>query len=196
MAPERNPPHAPEHPSPSRQAIRSTALAALLASVVLLTLLGHNRLTDWDEGIYAQVSREMLSRPFDFTTWLVPHWNSQVWIDKPPLTYWITALFFKLFGVSEFTARLGSALSAVTIVALLHAWLLRARDNLTAWLSTIILLSTFGFLHVARVGETDTLLSFGCLLALLGLANLLLPSDARLQPWAGTSIGPASPSPS
>ncbi|MGC9197830.1 MAG: ArnT family glycosyltransferase [Acidobacteriaceae bacterium] len=160
-------PYPPRTPS-ARQCIRATALAALLAAIVILTLLGHNRLTDWDEGIYAEVSREMLQ-----TGWLVPHWNSFVWIDKPPLTYWITALFFKLLGVSEFTARLGSALSAIAIVTLLHAWLMRTRDTVTAWLSTVILLSTFGFLHVARVGETDTLLSFGCLLALIGLSNLL-----------------------
>jgi 4-amino-4-deoxy-L-arabinose transferase-like glycosyltransferase len=173
MATERYPPHEPQPlANPSRQAIVSTTLAALFAALVLLPLLGHNRLTDWDEGIYAQVSREMLH-----TGWLVLHWNSFVWIDKPPLTYWITALFFKLFGVSEFTARLGSALSAVAIVTLLHAWLVRTRDSLVAWLSTIILLSTFGFLHVARVGETDTLLSFGSLLAIIGLADLLLPRD-------------------
>ena len=165
-------------PSPvtRRQAIVSTAIAAVLAAIVILTLLGHNRLTDWDEGIYAQVSREMLQ-----SGWLVPHWNSLVWIDKPPLTYWITALFFKLFGVSEFTARLGSALSAIALVTLLHAWLLRttsrANARLTAWLSTLILLTTFGFLHVARVGETDSLLSLGSLLALIGLADLLRPHD-------------------
>ena len=160
-------------PDSTRAALRSTALAALLAAIVLFTLLGHNRLTDWDEGIYAQVSREMLS-----TGWLIPHWNSFVWIDKPPLTYWITTLFFHLFGVSEFTARLGSALAGVATVALLHSWLtLRpignvAHARLTAWLSTLILLTTFGFLHVARVGETDTLLSFGCLLAVIGLAEV------------------------
>uniref|UniRef100_UPI00131CE02E ArnT family glycosyltransferase n=1 Tax=Granulicella sp. L46 TaxID=1641865 RepID=UPI00131CE02E len=177
-------PHPPHEPNPLRShALRSTAFATLLAALVILTLLGHNRLTDWDEGIYAQVSREMLQ-----SGWLVPHWNSLVWIDKPPLTYWITALFFKLFGVSELTARLGSALSAITLVAVLHAWLLRTRDNLTAWLSTVVLLSTFGFLHVARVGETDTLLSLGSLLALIGLANLLLPRDlgsttASLNGW-------------
>ena len=163
-------------PITRRQAILSTALAALLAAIVILTLLGHNRLTDWDEGIYAQVSREMLS-----TGWLIPHWNSFVWIDKPPLTYWITALVFKLFGISELTARLGSALSAIALVTLLHNWLLRTTNQLTArltaWLSTFILLTTFGFLHIARVGETDTLLSFGCLLALIGLADLLYPRE-------------------
>jgi 4-amino-4-deoxy-L-arabinose transferase-like glycosyltransferase len=175
--------HQLDRPLTLRQAIPSTALAVLLSAVVILTLLGHNRLTDWDEGIYAQVSREMLSRPFDFTTWLVPHWNSFVWIDKPPLTYWITALFFKLFGVSEFTARLGSALAAIATVKLLHYWLLRTRGLLAAWLSSVILLSTFGFLHIARVGETDTLLSFGSLLALIGLSEVLRPPTPPSNSW-------------
>jgi 4-amino-4-deoxy-L-arabinose transferase-like glycosyltransferase len=162
-----------QHSINTRAALRSTALATLLAAIVLLTLLGHNRLTDWDEGIYAQVSREMLT-----SGWLIPHWNLQVWIDKPPLTYWITALFFRLFGVSELTARLGSALAGIATVALLHGWLLlrpignATHARLTAWLSSLILLTTFGFLHVVRVGETDTLLSFGCLLAVIGLAEV------------------------
>ncbi len=180
-----------QHELTSRQVNLSTALAALLAALVILTLLGHNRLTDWDEGIYAQVSRQMLRRPFSLTAWLIPHWNTQPWLEKPPLTFWITAVFYKLFGVSEFTARLGSALSAVALVAVLHRWLLRtttaATARLTAWLSTVILLSTFGFLHIARVGETDTLLSFGCLLALIGLANLLRqpppPQANSLNGW-------------
>jgi len=144
----------------------STALAALLAALVLLTLLGHKPLTDWDEGIYAEVSREMLS-----SGWLVPHWNLRPWFEKPPLELWITAAFFKLFGISEFTARAASALSGVAIVALLHGWLARKRDLLAAWLCTVILLSSFGFLHVARVGETDVLLSLGCVLALIGLTE-------------------------
>ena len=167
MAPEPQPPRNPQHLT-LRQAIPSTALAVLLSALAILTLLGHNRLTDWDEGIYAQVSREMLR-----TGWLVPHWNSSLWLEKPPLTFWITALFYKLFGVSEFTARLGSALAGIALVKLLHYWLLRTCDRLTAWLSTVILLSTFGFLHIARVGETDTLLSFGCMLALIGLTEVL-----------------------
>jgi 4-amino-4-deoxy-L-arabinose transferase-like glycosyltransferase len=177
MASPHQPAPAPQHPLTPRQALISTAFAALLAAIAILTLLGHNRLTDWDEGIYAQISREILTtQPAHLSNWLVLHWNTQLWLEKPPLTYWITAFFYKLFGVSEFTARLGSALSAIALVTLLHAWLLRTHDRLTAWLSTFILLTTFGFLHIARVGETDTLLSFGCCLALIGLAKLLRES--------------------
>ncbi len=153
----------------------STLLATLLACVVLLPLLGHKPLTNWDEGIYAEISREMLSLGV-----LVPHWNCQPWFEKPPLMLWITALFFKLFGVHEFWARAGSALSGVAIVSLLHAWLLRRKDALAAWLSTIILLSAFGFLHICRVGEMDVLLSLGCCVGLCGLTAI---QDRRASGW-------------
>jgi 4-amino-4-deoxy-L-arabinose transferase-like glycosyltransferase len=145
----------------------STLLATFLACAVLLPLLGHKPLTNWDEGIYAEISREMLS-----TGALVPHWNYQPWFEKPPLMLWITAAFFKLFGVHEFWARAGSAFSGVAIVALLHAWLTRRNDTLAAWFSTFILLTTFGFLHVCRVGEMDVLLSLGCCIALYGLTSI------------------------
>ncbi len=153
----------------------STFLATLLACIVLLPLLGHKPLTNWDEGIYAEISREMLSLGV-----LVPHWNYQPWFEKPPLMLWITAAFFKLFGINEFWARAGSALSGVGIVALLHGWLARRRDTVAAWLSTVILLSTFGFLHVCRVGEMDVLLSLGCCIALCGLTAI---QDRSLNGW-------------
>jgi 4-amino-4-deoxy-L-arabinose transferase-like glycosyltransferase len=157
----------------NRQVV-STSLAALLACIVLLPLLGHKPLTNWDEGIYAEISREMLS----FGP-LVPHWNYQPWFEKPPLMLWITAAFFKVFGITEFWARAGSALSGVGTVALLHAWLAR-RDILAAWFSTFILLGTFGFLHVCRVGEMDVLLSLGCCIALCGLTAI---QNGQLSGW-------------
>lgn len=153
-------------PTPTRARL-STALAALLGCAVLLPLLGHKPLAEWDEGIYAEVSREMLSG-----SWLTPHWNGQLWLEKPPLMLWITAIFFKLFGVTEFWARAGSTFSGIAIVTLLHGWLARSRDLLSAWLGTIILLATLGFLHICHVGEMDTLLSLGACVALLGLSQV------------------------
>ena len=162
----------PRQPQP---ASRLHPSGDFLACIVLLTLLGHKPLTNWDEGIYAEISREMLSlNP------LIPHWNYQPWFEKPPLMPWITAVFFRLFGITEFWARAGSALSGVAIVALLHGWLSQAGRHLAAWLSTLILLSTFGFLHVCRVGEMDVLLSLGCCIALCGLTAI---QDRKLNGW-------------
>ena len=61
------------------QARISLLLATLIACAVLLPLLGHKALADWDEGIYAEVSREFLGG-----SWIVPHWHFQPWFEKPP----------------------------------------------------------------------------------------------------------------
>jgi 4-amino-4-deoxy-L-arabinose transferase-like glycosyltransferase len=145
----------------------SVVLSMLAAAAVLLPLLGHKALADWDEGIYAEVSREFLGR-----SWLVPHWHFQPWFEKPPLDLWLTAVFFRIFGVNEFWARAVSALSSIGIVAVVHAVALRVRGVMAAWIATFILLSSFGFLRVARMGELDALLTLGCIVALWGLAKV------------------------
>src|SRR5919107_1706872 len=80
---------------------------ASVAAVVLFVKLGANSLAAWEEAIYAQVSKEM-ARGGD---WLTPHWAYRPWFEKPPLFMWLTALFYRLFGVDEFWARAPSALS-------------------------------------------------------------------------------------
>ena len=138
--------------------------AVAVAAAVLLSLLGRKALADWDEAIYAEVAREFLGR-----SWLVPHWQFQPWFEKPPLGMWITAIFFHLFGVSEFWARACSALASVGLVAFIHTIALRLRGIAAAWISTAILLTCFGFLRAARLGELDTLLALGCCAGLWGL---------------------------
>ena len=163
----------PKHP----RTVLSTALATLLAALVLLPLLGHKPLAAWDEAIYANIAREMLHSP------LVPLFNGRPWFEKPPLFLWLTTLCFRFFGLSAFSARLVSALSGVATVAVLHAFAIKRQSEnaqLTAWLSTFILLATLGFERLAHVGETDILLALTCSVALVGLSLLQLHKARRL----------------
>lgn len=153
----------------------SCAVAAALACVVLLPLLGHRSLAMWDEGIYAEISREMLGR-----NPLVPTWNYQPWFEKPPLLFWITAAFFRVFGVTEFWARAASAFSGVATVALLHRFVAGRFGLVGAWCSSVILLSTFGYLHVCRAGEADAMLALAELAAVFGL---VLVDEQRGSGW-------------
>ena len=57
-----------------------------------------------DEPRYAQVAREMLARH----DWITPTLGGVPWLEKPPLYYWQAMIAYRLFGVSDWAARLPS----------------------------------------------------------------------------------------
>src|SRR3954470_2195865 len=83
----------------------------LFAAVIVFYLygLGHLPLVGPDEPRYAQVAREMFERG-DMVT---PTLGGHTWFEKPALLYWMMMAGYKLFGVSEWAARLGPALSGL-----------------------------------------------------------------------------------
>ncbi len=94
-------------------------LAFLLAAVLIFGLnLGGVALRDWDEGIAAQVSREIWGGKLN---WLYPTIGGIPYFNKPPLVHWLIGLCFAAGGVSEWTARLMPAMLTATSVPLLYA---------------------------------------------------------------------------
>ena len=62
-------------------------------------------LRDNNEGLYAEIAREMLAGG----NLVVPHLNGVPYIEKPPLLYWLCALAMHLLGPTPAAARLVSA---------------------------------------------------------------------------------------
>ncbi|MEG4391524.1 glycosyltransferase family 39 protein [Microcoleus sp. BROC3] len=94
-------------------------LAFLLAAVLIFGLnLGGVALRDWDEGIAAQVSREIWRGNLN---WLYPTIGTMPYLNKPPLVHWLMGLCFAAGGVSELTARLVPAMLTAASVPLLYA---------------------------------------------------------------------------
>ncbi len=71
--------------------------------------LGRLPLTEPDEGRNAEVAREMLVQH----DWITPHYDTLPYLDKPAFFFWLVASSFKAFGISEWAARLPSALAAL-----------------------------------------------------------------------------------
>ena len=88
----------------------------LIASFMLLWRLGNGTLADWDEAIYAQISKETVLSG----DWLTLHWGFKPWFDKPPLLMWVTEMFYQLFGVNEFWVRAASAFSGIGLVVITY----------------------------------------------------------------------------
>src|ERR1700693_3998093 len=78
-----------------------------------------------DEPRYAQVAREMLARH----DWITPTLGGQAWLEKPALYYWQTLVAYGAFGVSDWAARLPSALDASLLVVAVYLFLRRFRPG-------------------------------------------------------------------
>jgi 4-amino-4-deoxy-L-arabinose transferase-like glycosyltransferase len=69
-----------------------------------------------DEPRYAQIAKEMLQGE----GWIIPHLNSEVYLDKPPLFFWLMAATGTVIGgMNEFAARFPAALFALLTLPLL-----------------------------------------------------------------------------
>src|SRR5918997_3040206 len=82
--------------------------------------LGAAPLLGPNEPRYAQVAREMFERGDPVTPTLGGH----AWFEKPALLYWLMMASYGAFGVTEWAARLGTALGGVLTV-LLVGWAAR-----------------------------------------------------------------------
>jgi 4-amino-4-deoxy-L-arabinose transferase-like glycosyltransferase len=82
--------------------------------------LGNLPLRDWDEGLVAQVAREIFQASPDSQTWIYPTLWGQPYFNKPPLVHGLVAIAYRLGGINEWMARLPGALFTAASVPLLY----------------------------------------------------------------------------
>src|SRR5580693_8868551 len=157
--------------------------AAILCTVVWFVLLAQRPLFDPDEGRYAEIPREMLSGG----DWVIPHLNALVYLEKPPLQYWLTALAFRGLGQNEFAARLCTGLAGYLSLATVFLvgrklWGSAAGDRALLFTSASAL-----FVLLGHQLTLDMLLSF-CLTAALG-CFLLAQARRDTGSWQAWMLG-------
>ncbi|TCD04609.1 glycosyl transferase [Pedobacter frigidisoli] len=114
-------------------------LIAIIVVVSSLALFGG--VMEPDSALYASIAKNMVLR----NDWTNLYVRGADWLDKPHLTFWLAAAFFKVFGINAFAYKLASFL-----FGLLGAWyvykLAKAIYNeKTGLISVLIFLSS---LHV------------------------------------------------
>lgn len=103
-----------------------------------------------DEPRYAQIAREMLARG----DWITPVLGGKPWLEKPPLYYWQAMLAYSALGVSDWAARLPSAVDATLMVVAIYFFLRRFRAELCVD-GALMTASAAGVIGFARAAATD-----------------------------------------
>jgi 4-amino-4-deoxy-L-arabinose transferase-like glycosyltransferase len=155
-----------------------------LGLVVLSAGISKPPLVDWDEATYAEVVHEAIANHHyvDFT------WNARPYLKKPPLLFWSMVGCFKIFGESEFAARLPSVAAGIATLVFIYLIGAYAAGRLAGTLAALIPLQFYFF--VARGGRdcaTDAPLLCFVTLAMYGLMRA--PERRRFSALAGVASG-------
>ena len=110
--------------------------------------LGGRTLENQDNMRFAEVSREIL----ETGDRVMMHLGGDLYVDKPPLHFWNTALSYRLFGVNTFAARFPSALFALIgfIGVLFFCFSVDRENPNTGIYAALFLASNYGYAYYAR----------------------------------------------
>lgn len=134
--------------------LKNLALFTLVFSLACLTYfcwLDKFPLFNPDEALYAEPAREMNELGEYVTTYL----NYQVRYTKPPLCIWAMAVAYKVFGVSEWAARIFSAACGAVLVGATYLLTEKYTNKKTGVLAAICLMTAPLYLASSKLAITD-----------------------------------------
>jgi 4-amino-4-deoxy-L-arabinose transferase-like glycosyltransferase len=137
---------------PSALAKRVYVFIFIIIIAFYLYGLGYLPLLGPDEPRYAQIAREM----FLSGDYITPTLGGYTWFEKPSLLYWMIAASFKVFGVSEWSARLGPAFCGLLTIAAVGL-VGRAIDR--GFSSLVVTATCLGLIVFSRAASFDVVVT-------------------------------------
>ncbi|MGD8776564.1 MAG: glycosyltransferase family 39 protein [Syntrophobacterales bacterium] len=144
--------------------LKITSFFTICVLIALSLFLSSQRgLTSGMEAESAQTAREFLMTK----DWTINHLNGEPDYDKPPLFFWIIALFSYFAGsVNELATRLPSILSVILIMVLFRRLAHEEESTIFAFAS-VIFISSPQIFWTSQVARMDMLLTLFCFAAIV-----------------------------
>jgi 4-amino-4-deoxy-L-arabinose transferase-like glycosyltransferase len=165
----------------TRQSRRVYLTVLLVSAIIYLgCIVSPPSLMDDVDAIQAQIARNMLTGG----DWVTARLDGVPYLEKAPLVYWIIAVFFKVFGIHDWVARIPIALSVMALAWLTAAfatWAFGRRAGLYAGLCMGTCLGVFLF---TRILIPDVLLTFTIALAMWAFLRALDDQEPYPRLWA------------
>lgn len=158
---------------------------------LLIFNLGGRPVSKIQEVRIAETAREMAVSG----DYIVPRYNGELRLQKPPLPYWATVASYKAFGINEFSVRLPAVLFGLLTALVLFIFIKNEASLMVASNAFLIAVTSFIGIRYFRSGEADAmLLCFISLACVIGYGLITRTANqikhAQILRWLfGLSIG-------
>ncbi len=109
-----------------------------------------------NEAFYAEAAREMLEKK-DF---LDIYYNYEPRLNKPPMTYWLVAISYLIFGINEFATRFPIVLTALGSNILVYLIGKELFDRKVGIVAAAVMAFSFQFVINSRYASPEVPLTF------------------------------------
>ena len=174
--------------SAERRISRELIVVLIAAAIYLGSIWSPPSLMDDVDAVQAQIARNML----ESGDWVSARLNGILYLEKAPLIYWMIAVSYLVFGVSDVAARLPPALGVVLLCWLTYRFGRWAFSELAGFYAGVILACSIGLWLFTRILIPDALLTAAITLSLWAFLRALDDEEAHPRLWAAVmaaSIG-------
>jgi 4-amino-4-deoxy-L-arabinose transferase-like glycosyltransferase len=157
-----------------------SAVILIASAVYLACAISPPSLQDDVDAVQAQIARNMITSG----DWATPRLDGVVYLEKPPLIYWLIALSYKVFGVHDWAARIPIALSAIALCWLTAAFGIWAFGKRAGFYAGLCMATCVGLWLFTRILIPDVMLTLTIALAMWALLRVLDEQETHPRVWA------------
>src|SRR5271165_5387776 len=152
------------------------------ATIYLGCIISPPSLQDDVDAVQAQIAHNMLTSG----NWVTARLDGVIYLEKPPLIYWLIAVSYKTFGVHDWAARIPIALSSIGLCWLTTAFGVWAFGRRAGFYAGLCMATCVGLWLFTRVLIPDVMLTLTIALAMWALLRALDENEPHPGAWAYT----------
>lgn len=141
-----------------------------------------------DTPFYVALSRLMLERG-TLEAWWFPMAGTYPYFNKPPLPFWIHAVFYRLIGTELWAARLPTLVGAMLAVEAARRAFGELGGRRVGLFAAVVLALTHEFFRYTRAFSLDIWVVLFLMLSAWGAAAAVRRDRPVLMAWGGIGIG-------
>jgi 4-amino-4-deoxy-L-arabinose transferase-like glycosyltransferase len=137
-------------------------------------------LMDDVDAVQAQIAKTMLTSG----DWVTARLDGVLYLEKAPLIYWLMAISYRIFGVSDWAARLPVALASISLGLLTCAFGMWAFGKRAGFYAGLCMSTCVGLFLFTRIQIPDVMLTFAIALSMWAFLRALDEEEKRPRLWA------------